>query len=230
MTAAGRSVSVVMPVYNEAELLRPAVASVSEFLAARPDWEFEIVIVESGSTDGSDQIADELAGQNSKVRVLHEGAKRGFGSGVRLGYSQARKDWVWLVTADLPFPLVAFDQAAVFVDDYDAILSYRSADNRSALRHIWSGGYFWLSKVILGLPFRSVNSAFKLLRRDLVARLDLRENGWIVDAELLRGIHRSHARWVEIPVPLVERTAGASSVGAMTPLAMLADLVRLRFR
>lgn len=227
---ASRSVSVVMPIYNEADLLQPAVAKVSEYLAVRPEWEFEILIVESGSTDGSDQIADEIAASNASVRVIHEGAKRGFGSGLRLGYAQARMDWLWLVTADLPFPLDAFDRAAAYVDDYEAILSYRSADNRSVLRHVWSAGFKWLSKLILGLPFKSVNSAFKLLRRDLVARLELQANGWIIDAELLRGIHRSGAAWVEIAVPLVERTAGTSSVGLTAPLAMLADLVRLRLR
>lgn len=225
MTAA-TSVSVIMPVYNEARLLAPAVAAVDAFLAARPAWQYEIVIVESGSTDGTGALADGLAESNPRVRVVHEGAKRGFGSGLRRGYAEARCDWLWLVTADLPFPLEAFDEAATHVDTCDAVLSYRASDDRSMLRRLQSAVFNTLVRISLRLPFRSVNSAFKLLRRALIRRLPLESNGWLIDAELLYWLRESAAPYAEIAVPLVERTAGESTVGILTPFVMLRELLR----
>jgi len=220
------SVSVIIPVYNEARLLAPAVTAVDAFLAARPQWRYEIVIVESGSTDATGALADSLAKSNPRVRVVHEGAKLGFGSGLRRGYAEARYDWLWLVTADLPFPLEAFDEAATHLGTCDAVLSYRASDDRSAFRRLQSAVFNTLVRVTLGLPFRSVNSAFKLLRRALIRRFPLESNGWLIDAEMLYWLRKSRAPYAEIAVPLVERTAGESTVGMLTPVVMLSELVR----
>jgi hypothetical protein len=160
------------------------------------------------------------------VRVVHEGAKRGFGSALRLGYANARKAWIWLVTADLPFPLEAFDTAAAHTAACDAVLSYRSRDDRSLARRFQSVVFNGLVKTVLRLPFRGVNSAFKLLRTDMVRRFPLSCDGWLIDADLLYWIRRSDARWVEIPVALVERTAGRSTIGLGTSLGVLRELVR----
>jgi dolichol-phosphate mannosyltransferase len=101
-----RTVSVIMPVYNEADLLVPAVSAVNRFLEARPQWQYEILIVESGSTDATGAIADQVAASDPRVRVVHEGAKRGFGSAVRLAYAHARSAFVLLLTSVLTFRLV----------------------------------------------------------------------------------------------------------------------------
>ena len=222
---ANRSVTVIMPVYNEATLLAAAVATVDGFLGERPTWRYELLIVESGSTDGTADVADRLAASNPRVRVIHEGAKRGFGSALRLGYAEASCAWVWLVTADLPFPLEAFDDAAGHAEECDAVVSFRTADPRAIGRRIRSAVFNALVKTVLRLQARSVNSAFKLLRTDLVRSLPLTSNGWLIDAELLYWMQRSGARWTEIPVRVIERTAGRSTVGIATPLAVLGELI-----
>ena len=222
---ADRSVTVIMPVYNEATLLAPAVAAVDGFLGARSAWRHEVLIVESGSTDGTADVADRLAESNPRVRVIHEGAKRGFGSALRLGYAEAGCAWVWLVTADMPFPLEAFDDAAAHVGECHAILSYRIGDPRGIGRRFRSAVFNALVKTVLRLQVRSVNSAFKLLRTDLVRSLPLASNGWLIDAELLCWMQRAGARWTEIPVRVIERTAGRSTVGVGTPVAVLRELI-----
>ena len=222
---ADRSVTVIMPVYNEATLLAPAVAAVDGFLGARSAWRHEVLIVESGSTDGTAAVADRLAESNPRVRVIHEGAKRGFGSALRLGYAEASCAWVWLVTADMPFPLESFDDAAAHVGECHAILSYRIGDPRGIGRRFRSAVFNALVKTVLRLQVRSVNSAFKLLRTDLVRSLPLASNGWLIDAELLYWMQRAGARWTEIPVRVIERTAGRSTVGVGTPVAVLRELI-----
>jgi dolichol-phosphate mannosyltransferase len=218
------SLSVIVPVYNEAALLEPAIATIDGYLQARGS-DYEIVIVESGSTDGSGDICDLLQARLPAVRVVHEGGRNGFGAAVGLGYREARKALVWLVTVDHPFPLECLEQAVPLLDRYDCVLSYRAADPRPLQRRVQSWVYNGLVRSVLGLPMRHVNSAFKVLKRDVARGLPVRARGWFFDAELLYRIHRGRVSWTEIPVPLLDRGAGRGSVGPLTFLSVLRELV-----
>jgi glycosyltransferase involved in cell wall biosynthesis len=220
------SLTVVVPVYNEARNIESAVEVVDAFLRAR--WsEYEILIVESGSTDGTAEICDRLTGRHPAVRVIHESARRGFGSAMKVGYREATKAVVWLVTVDLPFPLESIDQAWPLLGSYDCVLSYRASDSRALGRRFQSLVYNTLVRVSLGLPMRHVNSAFKLMKRGTAQALarGVRADGWFFDAELLYRIRRQRVSWTEIPVPLIDRGSGASSVGPLTFLWLLRELV-----
>ena len=222
-----QSLSVIVPVYNEAGTIDTAIEAVDAYLRAR--WsDYEILIVESGSTDGTAEACDRLAGRYRAVRVIHQGARRGFGSALKVGYLEASKTLLWLVTVDLPFPLSSIEQALPLLDTSDCVLSYRSTDPRALSRRLQSMVYNTLVRVSLGLPMRHVNSAFKVMKRDTgqaLARV-VRADGWFFDAELLYFIRRNGVSWTEIPVPLIERGAGASSVGPLTFFWLLSELLK----
>jgi glycosyltransferase involved in cell wall biosynthesis len=224
------SITAIVPVYNEAGSLASAVRRIHRFLAPRFGHSFEILIIESGSTDGTDAIADDLAGELSEVRVYHEGQRNGFGSAVRLGYAAAKMDWVWLITPDFPFPLEALDQAIKLTSDHDAILSYRAQDNRGRLRQMQSWVFNTLVRWLFDLRVRSVNSAFKVLRRDFLLQAPFRSNGWLIDVEVAHRIQTQGVRYCEIPVPLTENRQGGSKVGALTFVRVILDLIQLRYR
>lgn len=218
------SLSVVVPVYNEAALVEPAIATIDGYL--RASWsDYEIVLVESGSSDGTAEACDHLPAQFPNVRVIHEGARNGFGAAVGLGYREARKSLVWLVTVDHPFPLESLEHAVSLLDQHDCVLSYRAADPRPLSRRAQSLVYNGLVRLVLALPMRHVNSAFKLLKRDVANRLTVGARGWFFDAELLYRIDRAGVSWTEIPVPLLDRGAGRGSVGPLTFISVLRELV-----
>jgi dolichol-phosphate mannosyltransferase len=217
------SISVVMPVYNEAVLLPEAVASIERFLASQ-GCAYEIILVESGSTDGSGAVCDRLATDVPAVRVIHEGARNGFGSALRLGFQAATCDLVWMITADIPFPLEALRQAIPLLDRYDVVLSYRSRDRRTLARRIQSWGYNWLVKRTLRLRVRHVNSAFKLYKREVLLTLPLQSRSWFLDAEIVHAITHGGVRYTEIPVELVDRGQRASSITPGTQRRLLKEL------
>lgn len=220
------SLSIIVPVYNEVELLGDAVRHINSFVA--PHFaEYEIIIIESGSTDGTSELCDHLSGEIPSVRVIHEGGRNGFGSALKRGYKEATKDWVWFVTADTPFPLEAIVQAQQLFPHYDCILSYRSEDTRkSFFRKIQSVIYNTLVKTVLGLRVKHVNSAFKVFKRDVIQSLPLISNGWFIDAETLYWLTKRKVRYTEIPVPLIDRTGGHSTITLSTPLTLLKELQR----
>jgi glycosyltransferase involved in cell wall biosynthesis len=224
MGATDYSLSVIIPVYNEVELLGEAVRRIDSFLREQFS-RYEVLIIESGSSDGTFELSDRLAEELPSVRVIHEGGRNGFGSALKRGYKEARLDWVWFVTADTPFPLESIAEARALFGEYDCILSYRSEDTRkSAFRKVQSVVYNALVKTLLDLRVRHVNSAFKVFKREVIQSLPLISNGWFIDAETLYWLHRKNVRYCEIPVPLIDRTGGHSTITLATPLAILKEL------
>lgn len=223
------SISVITPVYNELTLLEPGILRIDGFLSEHFS-DYEILIIESGSTDGTWALSNNLAARVPRVSVVHEGARRGFGSALRLGFSRATKDLVWPVTVDLPFPLETILRVLPLLDRYDCVLSYRTNHSPSLSRRFLSWGYNTLVKAVLGLKVRHVNSAFKLFRRSLIQSFPLTANGWLIDAEILCELTRREVPYVEIPVALVPRTAGLSSITVGIPFVMLRELLSLKQR
>jgi glycosyltransferase involved in cell wall biosynthesis len=214
------SISVIVPVYNEIELVAASTRAIEAFVRAH-FADYEILLIESGSTDGSGAVCDALAKELPRVNVFHEGARNGFGSALKWGYKNATKDLVWLVTVDLPFPLTAILEALPLLEKYDCVFSYRSVDDRGVLRKTMSFFYNALMRALLGLKVKHINSAFRVFKRSLIQSVPARSNGWFIDAEVLYWISRKNATHIEIPVPVVNRTAGRSSVSMMSPFAMV---------
>jgi glycosyltransferase involved in cell wall biosynthesis len=217
------SLSVIVPVYNECAALENGLRTISDFLVSH-GLDHEILVVESGSTDGTYQKCDELGRVLPNVRVIHEGARNGFGAAVKLGYRHATKDLLWLITVDLFFPLEAIFAALPLLTRVDYVTSYRSTDNRGVRRKLQSFVYNKLITTVLGLKVRHVNAGFKVLKREIAQGIDLTSKGWFVDAELLYRLEKAGRSQAEIPVPLIDRTQGKSSVGALAFVAVLKEL------
>ncbi|NKB88202.1 MAG: glycosyltransferase [Acidobacteria bacterium] len=224
MSATPSSLTTIVPVYNEAVGVQAAI----EHIHAEARLRFadhQLLIIESGSTDGSAEICDQLAGRLEGVEVIHQAAREGFGSALRLGFAAARKDLVWVVSSDLPFPLDAIDQAIPLVAEHDCVLSYRCDDDRTLFRKGQSWAYNTLARTVLSLGARHVNSQSKLYRRATIQSLPIVSDGWLIDTEIVYRLQRANARCSEIPVPLTERTTGESTLVPTQPLISLRELL-----
>lgn len=227
MRISGYSISAIVPVFNEIEVLEPSIHQISSFLESH-FVDYEILIVESGSTDGSGDMCDRLAAVLPRISVLHEGRRAGFGSALKLGYARAVKDLVWLLVVDLPFPLETILTALPMFSHCDCVFSYRSSDNRDFMKRLRSYIYNILAKTLLGLKVRHVNSAFRVFRREVVQSLSLISTGWALDAEVLYEITRRNIPYAEIPVDLKDRERGKTSITLTDPISMLNGLLRIR--
>ena len=225
----GNSFTVIVPVYNEADLVIPSLARIEGFMGS---WstDYEILVIESGSTDGSGALCDEATRKSQNVRVIHEPTRAGYGSALRLGFANATKTFAWIVTLDVPFPLESILTAAPLLDSHDCVLSYRSADPRGIGRRFQSAIYNLLLHVLLGIRARHINSAFKVMRVSVVKEIPLRSAGWFIDAELLYRLQERGINCAEIGVPLVDRSAGASTVGLNTWVGVLREMARFWVR
>src|SRR5262249_7750288 len=146
--------------------------------------EFEIVVVDDGSTDGTGELARSVAARDPRVRVIAHERNRGYGAALRTGIAAARMPWLLLTDADLQFDLTQLTELIPLTRDYALILVRRTPRRDPLYRRVYGHTWNWLVRRALELPVRDVDCAFKLARTDLLQSLDLRSTGAMISPEL----------------------------------------------
>ena len=205
------NLSFVYPVYNEIENL-PRLLPETQRIADGIASDYEVVLVDDGSVDGSAALMDDLAVSHPQARPVHHGRNRGLGAAIRTGLASATKDLVLYMDSD--FPVSVEDARAalgLFGDDTDVLIGYRLGRAEGPRRELMSWTYNRLIRWTFGLRVRDVNFAFKLIRRSLLEQMRLRSEGSFIDAELLLEAARLGARIREVGIQYHSRTAGVST-------------------
>jgi len=206
--------SFVYPIYNEIENL-PRLLPETQRIADGIASDYEVVLVDDGSGDGSAAFIDQLAASRSNVRPVHHPRNRGLGAAIRTGLANATRELVLYMDSDFP---VSVDEARAalnaFGDGVDMLIGYRIGRAEGPRREIMSWTYNRLIRSTFGLRVRDVNFAFKLIRRSLLQQMRLRSEGSFIDAELLLEAKRLGARIKQVGIHYHTRTAGASTAAS----------------
>lgn len=225
------SVSVVIPMFNEEESIEHAIECARAALDdCSADW--EIVVVDDASTDGSAARVTALASTDARIHLLRHDRNRKLGATVRTGFAHATKDLVAYMDADLPFnPHEAFAKGidALAVSRADMVAAYRFDRTTEGVRRtIYSYIYNLLIGVLFGLPHRDVNFSFKLVRRSVLRALDLHSEGSLIDAELLVKARNLGFVIQQIGLDYFPRSRGRSTLSSpRVILQLLRELVAL---
>lgn len=221
MSATFSRLSFVFPAWNEAEMLDQTVLAAIEagqaLVSASEVTDYEIVLVDDGSSDSTPQLVDELASQHESVVAVHHAHNRGLGASVRSGFDAATGDIVLYTDADLPFDLLLLDKAFRLLRIYDAdiVSMYRFDRTSEGPKRYWfSHVYNWLVRYSLGVKLRDVNFAGKLIRRDVLDHVDLRSEGSFIDVELMAQATRLGYAVIQFGVDYFPRTRGTSTLAA----------------
>lgn len=226
-------VSVVMPAFNEAEILASSVTSVVEGLRERSE-SFEVWVVENGSTDGTLEIAEKLAADHSEVRVEHRD-DADYGRALRAGLLLASGEAVVNFDTDY-FDLDFLDAAVaqVLAPDGPAIVvgSKRgegATDNRDPIRKLATLVFSTILRVVFGLKVSDTHG-IKAMRRAAVepyARICTFGQD-LFDTELILRVERAGLHTAEIPVDVRELRQARSTFITRVPRT-LRGLCRLRW-
>jgi glycosyltransferase involved in cell wall biosynthesis len=214
--------SIVFPLWNEEALVSHTVATATcicdELVSERLVRDYEIVLVDDGSTDATGAIADELSEAVERVRVVHHRVNEGLGGSIRTGLAHARGTVVLYTDADLPGDLSELRRAFRYMRMYQADLISAYRHDRTAegpRRAIYSWVYNSLIRVFFRVRVRDVNFAFKLMRRELVDQLVLRSKSVFIDAELVVNAHRLGYRIMQFGIDYFPRTRGVSTLSSL---------------
>jgi dolichyl-phosphate beta-glucosyltransferase len=229
-------VSVVIPAYNEQARLGPTLEAVIRYLEAeKPD--FEIVVVDDGSTDGTASVVRQLAGKEPRLRLVELGVNSGKGAAVRAGMLTAEGESILFSDADLATPIEELAKLErALTGGADIAIASRAADGadirvrQHPLRELM-GRTFNLMVRLSGLQgLRDTQCGFKLFTREAARDLFGRStvDGFAFDVEILV-LARGRYRVSEVPV--VWRHVEESKVSPGTDAArMFLDLLRIRVR
>ncbi len=184
LPAAGRRLSLVIPAYNEEAGVRQAVAEADDALAMLAD-DYEVLIVDDGSRDGTAAIVAEEAANRPHVRLLRHAANRGYGAALRTGFEAARFEYVAFTDADCQFYLDDLGRLLPLAETHPVAVGWREARKDSRLRCWLSRGYNVLTRTLLGTCVRDCDCALKIFRRDALAAILPETNGFFVNVEML---------------------------------------------
>jgi glycosyltransferase involved in cell wall biosynthesis len=221
-------ISAVMPAYNEEANLEQSVSRMATALEASARG-FEIIVVDDGSQDGSAALLERLKAAHPNLRVVRHPVNRGYGAALRSGFDAARFGWIFLMDADNQFDPAEVESLLALAADADIVAGYRKHRRDPLLRRLNAWAFFTMVRLLFGRLVRDVNCAFKLIRRDLVARMALHSEGALINTEMLVLARQLHARVVEVPVRHYPRTAGKQT-GANVRVVMRAFAELLAFR
>lgn len=225
-----RRLSVFFPAHNEADNLERTVKGAVAAIERLGIPQFEVIVVDDGSTDGTGEIADVLAASDQRIRVVHHPTNLGYGAALKSGFAAAALDWVFYTDSDGQFDVADIDLLLPYARDFDAVVGFRRSRSDHAIRKLNQVLWSRLVRGVLGTDSPDVDCAFKLLRQSTLDRLGpLVSDGAVISAELLVKLERSGARVKEVGVPHHPRVAGKPSGGNPRVIARaFRELFRLR--
>ena len=206
------SISVVLPAYNEEQVIANTVFEVLHVLNV---WrmDFEILVVNDGSTDQTGEIVAALAltGAHSRVRLITHATNEGYGASLVSGFAAATKELVFFMDSDGQFDIRDLQKFFPLIDTYDAVIGYRIDRQDSWMRKLNAWGWKQVIGWVLGVHVRDVDCAFKLLHTEFLRQHPLETHGAMINAELLYRLTRAGCIYKEIGVNHLPRLHGCAT-------------------
>jgi glycosyltransferase involved in cell wall biosynthesis len=228
--------SIFFPMWNEEDYVERAVRAAEEecqrLIGAGEIAAYELVIVDDCSTDRTPEIADALAADDSRIRVVHHPVNRGLGGSIKTGFDSVRGDVILYTDADLPFEMLELGRALRVLRHYEAdmVSAYRlDRTGEGPRRAVYSFVYNSLVQVTFGTRVRDINFAFKLVRRRVLDVARPVSEGSFIDAELVIRAQRLGFHIVQIGVDYFPRSRGVSTLSSLAVIRrMLKEMRQLR--
>lgn len=173
--------------------------------------EWEIIVVDDGSSDRTAIIAAELAKKHKNVKLVRHKKNRGIGSAVKSGISAASMTWVFYTDCDGQFDLKELETLWKMRHDTDVITGFRRNRQDPFMRLIYSFAYNTLTYILFFGGFKDVDASFKLFRRVIFDKITIESSSSVADLEILLIPSKLGFRVRQVPVSHFPRRAGTVS-------------------
>ena len=173
--------------------------------------DYEVIVVNDGSTDSTPQILDELARVYPRLRVITHEVNRGYGGALRTGFASATKDIVFYTDGDAQYDPAEMTRLwPKMTHGVDLVNGYKISRSDPLHRIVIGRVYHHTVKLMFGLSVRDVDCDFRMLRRSIFDVVHLEKNSGVICLEMMRKIERGGFRIVEVPVHHYHRAHGKS--------------------
>ncbi|MBL8150044.1 MAG: glycosyltransferase family 2 protein [Blastocatellia bacterium] len=222
-----RSITGVLPAYNEEENIETAALKLLEALKSLNFEQVVVTIVNDGSKDRTGQLSDALAAKYSDIRVIHHPTNYGYAAALRSGFTSAATDLIFYTDSDNQFDVREVKNFIAAIEDYDMVCGFRIYRFDPLTRLFLSWGFNLLVRIIFRIRVRDIDCAFKLFRRDIFDKVNIESEKFFVDAEILAKSRYHKFSMTEIGVRHYPRPAGRSTVRPSHILYTLKELAKI---
>jgi len=222
------SLSVFFPCYNEKDNIRPLTEKALSVVRGICN-DYEIILVDDGSSDGTGEVTDQLAKEFSTVRVIHHPQNKGYGMALQSGFRAAIKDYVFYTDGDGQFDIAELPSLLSLIEKYDIVSGYRLRRQDNLLRKI--NAFCWTTLVgfLFDLKLKDIDCAFKLYKREIFDHIEMHSTGALIDTEILARAQRKGYTITQIGVHHYPRMAGQQTGANMKViLRAFKELFKLR--
>jgi dolichyl-phosphate beta-glucosyltransferase len=228
--------SVIIPAYNEARRLPPFLADLRRYCDGQFQSDYEVIVVDDGSTDGMHEVLEEWVGRWGQLSLIRHLENRGKGAAVRTGLGAAAGGLLLVADADGSAPIEEESKLRGAIrDGADVAVGSRllkgdpAGARRGVVRAVTGLAFAWVVRRLFGLSVRDTQCGFKLFRRAVAHRVlpACLEIGYLIDVELLAWAHKLGYQVVEVPITWRE-VSGSKVRLVRDGVKMLRGLLRLR--
>jgi len=224
------SITVFFPCYNERDNVTKVVQRAIEVLEGL-GADYEILIIDDGSSDDTGRIADQIAASRKRVRVIHHPRNLGYGAALQSGFRAAAKELVFFTDGDAQFDLAELPPLLPLMKEYDIVCGYRMNRQDNFVRKM--NGWLWtkMTGLVFSLNLRDIDCAFKLFKRAVFDGMKMESTGALINTEILARAARRGRTITQRGVHHYPRTAGKQT-GCNPKVIVRAfqELLRLRRR
>lgn len=205
-----KSLSFVYPAYNDSQSL-PELIKKTYQVAKKITKNFEVIIVNDGSTDNTKKVLKDLQKKFSKLRVIHHGKNQGYGKAISTGFSHATHEWVFYTDGDGQYdPSELLLLVKKLKSGVDVVNGYKIAREDMMIRRILGKLYNFVLHKLYPVPISDIDCDFRLIRRSVLNKISLTKTSAAFCLELVLKLKDIGCRFTEVGVHHHSRKFGRS--------------------
>jgi glycosyltransferase involved in cell wall biosynthesis len=173
--------------------------------------DYEVIVVNDGSTDYTGEVLADIASRYEHVRVITHPTNRGYGGALRTGFKTASKELVFYTDGDAQYD--AHELALLLPamrPEVDIVQGFKIARHDPIFRIVIGKIYHWIVKLSFGLRVKDTDCDFRLIRKAALDRIELKSDTGTICVELVKKLQESGAVFAEVPVHHYHRAYGRS--------------------
>ncbi len=225
------SVSAFFPCYNDEHSIPIMVRAAHAALAAVVD-DFEIIVVDDGSSDGSVAALEAMLAEIPQLIIVRHVTNRGYGGALISGFAAARKQWIFYTDGDAQYDASEVVRCIEAVGaDTDVVQGWKIERGDLWYRKVIGRVYHHVVRRLFNLHVRDTDCDFRLIRSTLMDRVQLTSTSGVICVEMMRKFERADANFVQVGVSHFERPFGRSQFFRLPAIARSArQLIALWWR
>ncbi len=204
------SISAFFPAYNDGGTIGSLVMTTLKTLAEVTD-DYEVIVVENGSTDYTVEVLEELAKEYDHFRYYAHREALGYGGALRVGFAKSTKEYIFYTDGDAQYdPHEIKTLLSALNNDVDVVNGWKIERHDPLHRIIIGRMYHHFVKFMFGFKLRDVDCDFRLIRRSVFDVIDLESPDGTICLELVKKLQDAGFHFAEVPVHHYHRTYGKS--------------------